>query len=80
MIAFIYMTRVRLLNTQENLKRTKVIIGMEPIGFYWLPLARWLREQGYWMVTVNPAHVKKGKELDDNNQAKTDYRDARVIA
>ena len=32
------------------------------------------------MVTVNPAHVKKSKELDDNNQAKTDYRDARVIA
>lgn len=60
--------------------KTKVIVGMEPTGPYWLPFARWLQSQGYWTVTVNPAHVKKSKELDDNNQAKTDYRDARVIA
>lgn len=60
--------------------KTKVIIGMEPTGPYWLPFARWLQSEGYWVVTVNPAHVKKSKELDDNNQAKTDYRDARVIA
>lgn len=61
-------------------KKTKVVVGMEPTGPYWLPLARWLQKGGYWTVTVNPAHVKKSKELDDNNQAKTDYRDARVIA
>ena len=60
--------------------KTKVIVGMEPTGPYWLPFARWLQSQGYWTVTVNPAHVKKSKELDDNNQAKTDYRNARVIA
>lgn len=64
----------------EEEQKTKVIIGMEPTGPYWLPLARWLQEQGCWTVTVNPAHVKKSKELDDNNQAKTDHRDARVIA
>lgn len=63
----------------EN-NKTKVLVGMEPTGPYWLPLARWLQTEGYWTVTVNPAHVKKSKELDDNNQAKTDYRDARVIA
>ncbi len=63
----------------ENSK-TKILVGMEPTGPYWLPLARWLKAGNYWMVTVNPAHVKKSKELDDNNQAKTDYRDARVIA
>lgn len=63
----------------ENHK-TKALIGMEPTGPYWLPFARWLQTEGYWTVTVNPAHVKKSKELDDNNQAKTDYRDAKVIA
>jgi len=63
----------------EN-EKTKVLVGMEPTGPYWLPFARWLQTEGYWTVTVNPAHVKKSKELDDNNQAKTDYRDARVIA
>ena len=61
-------------------QKTKTIVGMEPTGPYWLPFARWLKSEGYWTVTVNPAHVKKSKELDDNNQAKTDYRDARVIA
>ena len=35
---------------------------------------------GYNVVTVNPAATKKAKELDDNNQSKTDHRDARVIA
>jgi transposase len=65
---------------QAEYNKSNVIIGMEPTGPYWLPLARWLQSEGYWTVTVNPAHVKKSKELDDNNQAKTDYRDARVIA
>lgn len=64
----------------EEQQKAKVIIGVEPTGSYWLPFARWLQEQGFWTVTVNPVHVKKIKELDDNNQAKTDYRDARVIA
>lgn len=65
---------------QRENQKMKVLVGMEPTGPYWLPLARWLQTEGYWTVTVNPAHVKKSKELDDNNQAKTDYRDARVIA
>lgn len=60
--------------------KTKVIVGMEPTGPYWLPFARWLQSEECWTVTVNPAHVKRIKELDDNNQSKTDYRDARVIA
>lgn len=71
-------------NWKDNLlkenRKSRLIIGMEPTGPYWLPLARWLQSKGVWIVTVNPAHVKKIKELDDNNQAKTDYRDARVIA
>lgn len=64
----------------ETEDKTKVIIGMEPTGVYWLTLARWLKANDYKAVTVNPAATKKSKELDDNNQSKTDYRDARVIA
>lgn len=60
--------------------KTEVIIGMEPTGHYWIPLARCLKNMGYAVVTVNPAATKKAKELDDNNQSKTDHRDARVIA
>lgn len=64
----------------EKENKTEIVIGMEPTGTYWLPLIRWLSKEEYRVVTVNPAAVKKAKELDDNNQAKTDYRDARVIA
>lgn len=60
--------------------KTDIVIGMEPTGPYWLTLVRWLIKNEYRAVMVNPAATKKAKELDDNNQAKTDYRDARVIA
>lgn len=32
------------------------------------------------VVVVNPAHVKKSKELDDNSPTKNDVKDARVIS
>lgn len=56
------------------------IIGMEPTGHYWLPLAYWLMEKQHKVVVVNPAHVKKSKELDDNSPTKNDVKDARVIS
>lgn len=64
---------------QEN-QKTKVILGVEPTGHYWLPLAYWLKEQEIKLVVVNPMHVKKSKELDDNSPTKNDVKDARVIA
>ncbi len=51
-----------------------VIIGMEPTGHYWLNIARYLKANDYTVVTVNPMHVKKIKELDDNLQTKTDKK------
>ncbi|WP_368780930.1 IS110 family transposase [Alicyclobacillus fastidiosus] len=43
-------------------------------------LAQFLRHNGVIMVLVNPMHVKKSKELDDNNPTKNDRKDARVIS
>ncbi len=60
--------------------KINIIIGMEPTGHYWLPLAHWLREKQIKVVVVNPAHVKKSKELDDNSPTKNDVKDARVIS
>ena len=60
--------------------KNHVIIGMEPTGHYWLNIARYLKGNDYTVVTVNPMHVKKIKELDDNNQTKTDKKDAKIIA
>jgi len=57
-----------------------VIIGMEPTGHYWKPLANYLIKGGYRVVGVNPYHTKKSKELDDNSPTKSDKKDAVTIA
>jgi transposase len=57
-----------------------VVVGMEPTGHYWLNLAHFLKDQKIKYVVVNPMHVKKTKELDDNSPTKNDVKDARVIA
>jgi len=58
----------------------RVVIGMEPTGHYWKPLANYLMKAGYRVVGVNPYHTKKSKELDDNSQTKSDKKDALTIA
>ncbi|SHD78321.1 conserved protein of unknown function [[Clostridium] ultunense Esp] len=52
---------------------------MGPTGHYWLNLARYLKANEYKVVTVNPMHVKKIKELDDNLQTKTDKKGAKTL-
>lgn len=65
---------------QKKNDKTHVIFGVEPTGHYWLSLAYFLKAKGYDFVLVNPMHVKKSKELDDNSPTKNDTKDARVIA
>jgi len=73
-----------LLTWIENLKivenRSKVMIGMEPTGHYWLNLAYYLKGLGLKVVVVNPSKVKRSKELDDDSPTKNDTKDAKVIA
>jgi len=57
-----------------------VVIGMEPTGHYWKPLANYLMNESYRVVGVNPYHTKKSKELDDNSPTKSDKKDAITIA
>lgn len=57
-----------------------VIVGMEPTSHYWLNLAHYLSENQVNYGVVNPLHVKKSKELDDNSPTKNDIKDAKVIA
>ncbi len=58
----------------------KVIPGMEPTGHYWFNLGKFLQDNEMTPVHVNPHHVKKSKELDDNNPSKNDRKDPKVIA
>lgn len=57
-----------------------VTVGMEPTGHYWFNLGEYIKGKGMRIVLVNPHHVKKSKELDDNNPSKTDRKDPKTIA
>ena len=64
----------------EKYGKDVVIPGMEPTGHYWFNLGAYLQDNGMKPVHVNPHHVKKSKELDDNNPTKNDCKDPKVIA
>ncbi|GAW93405.1 IS110 family transposase, partial [Calderihabitans maritimus] len=70
----------KILKAKEIEQASRVVIGMEPTGHYWKPLAWFLTEQGYPVVIVNPLHVKRSKEMEDNSPGKTDRKDAGIIA
>ncbi|MCM3393191.1 IS110 family transposase [Cytobacillus oceanisediminis] len=65
---------------KKEQRMSKVMVGMEPTGHYWFNLAHILKENGIKFVAVNPLHVKKSKELDDNSPTKNDVKDAKAIA
>ena len=64
---------------KEN-KKEKIICGAEPTGHYWFGIGGYLKENGIKLVLVNPYHVKRSKELDDNSPTKTDIKDPKTIA
>ena len=64
----------------EQHGKNVIIPGMEPTGHYWFNLGAFLQDNGMKTVHVNPHHVKKSKELDDNNPSKNDRKDPKVIA
>lgn len=57
-----------------------VMVGMEPTGHYWFNLAQFLKDHNLQGVLVNPYHVNRSKELDDNNPTKNDRKDPKTIA
>jgi len=59
---------------------TKVMVGYESTGPYWIPLVHFLHEKPFRLVQVNPSHTKKVKEIEDNSPLKSDKKDPRVIA
>lgn len=64
---------------QEN-QKDSVLLGAEPTGHYWFNLADYLKEKDLTLVLVNPYHVKRSKELDDNHPGKSDQKDPKTIA
>lgn len=64
---------------KEN-QKNKIVVGLEPTGHYWFNLGGFLKKLGIKLVLVNPFHVKRSKELDDNSQTKNDRKDPKTIA
>jgi len=69
-----------ILDIKKAHEKDKVVPGMEPTGHYWFNLGKFLQDNDMKPVLVNPHHVKKSKELDDNNPTKNDRKDPKVIA
>lgn len=67
-------------DTCEQQRKTEIIVGFEPTGHYWFVLGDHLKRQGHKLAIVNPFHVKRTKELDDNSPTKNDSKDPKTIA
>ena len=57
----------------------EVLIGIEFAGSYGQNLAYFLRDAGYRVVSVLPAHTKRWKEVTHGQPLKTDEKDAHTI-
>lgn len=65
---------------KKRYSKNTVMVGMEPTGHYWFTLAHFLKDNNIDIVLVNPFHVKRSKEFDDNNPTKNDRKDPKTIA
>lgn len=74
------LSTARLCEIQQKHQKGTIIIGMEPTGHYWENLANEMKGHGIMVVLVSSLHVHQSKEMDDNSPAKTDAKDAGVIA
>lgn len=65
---------------QQTHGKDNVLLGAEPTGHYWFNLADYAKDKDLSLVLVNPFHVKRSKELDDNHPGKSDRKDPKTIA
>ena len=63
---------------KEN--KTDVIISFEPTGHYWLNIDKYFKDCGQETVLMPTYTVKQSKEQYDQNPAKSDPKDALLIA
>ena len=64
----------------QNSELEEALVAIEPTGHYWFDFAQFMGEKNIKFVMVNPNHVHKTKELDDNGPSKNDRKDPRIIA
>lgn len=69
---------IKLLASENG--KNKIVVGLEPTGHYWFNLGHFLKNIDIRLVLVNPFHVRRTKELDDNSQTKNDRKDPKTIS
>lgn len=69
-----------ILDLKEKHEKDEVLPRMEPTGHDLFNLGKFLQNNEMKPVLVNPYHMKKSKEFDDNNPTKNDRKDSKVIA
>jgi transposase len=72
--------RERILSCAPDLTPPTVLVGIEFASNYGFTFAHYLREAGFQIVSVLPAHTKRWKEVTLNQPLKTDAKDAGNIA
>ncbi|WP_042316038.1 IS110 family transposase [Desulfofarcimen acetoxidans] len=70
---------LRINECSKNHGFEKVVFGMEPTDHYGKALVEYLVDLEHTFVLVNPMHVKKSKEFNDNSPSKNDRKDAYTI-
>lgn len=59
---------------------THVVMGIESTGAYGIPFLHFFKDKEVELVSVNPTHTKRLKEVQNNSPNKTDKKDPKVIA
>lgn len=71
---------MRAQEVQRKHQLGKIVFGMEPTGHYWMSVATYLAHQNLPYVLVQPLSVKRERESTYYRYAKSDFRDAELIA
>ena len=73
------MFKAWIFDIKEKHEKDKGVPRMKLTGHYCFNLGKFLQDNDMKPVLVNPHHVKKSKELDDNNPTKNDRKDPKII-
>lgn len=70
----------QIMRFSKEQKCSNVVICMESTSVYGIPLQHFLMYKQVTLVSVNPFHTKRAKEITDNSPNKSDEKDPRVMA
>lgn len=65
---------------QSKKRYRKIVMGLEPTGHYWRKVAHRAHKEGMEVVFVKTTALKHQRKLDQSSRAKSDVRDALLIA